>query len=175
MFAGKTGEDGRPEAVTWAFRTQIAVVGLIVVLALVFVVDEYRESVLRDLAWSVDGDEPPSQLPVAGLLLVLAGCLAAGASGLRRGSRAAFRLSLAGLVLPLLVLVAGMLELGGTTTYMTGMMFAGEPDLPAWTTFWSALSPYLTLAATAGAVVLAVASAAMLLTGAARRFFRPAG
>lgn len=147
---------------TAAFWFQIAIAGLLVVLALLEVATAWYSR------WAV----PAFSSAVS---LVLAAWLVGAAGGLRRGSRVAHRLSLAGLVLPLVgVMVAGAFRLG-TTTYVTVWTSSGRgDDVASWLdrlTWWSEVSSVANAGVSLIALVLAVSAAGMLLTKTSRRYF----
>ena len=111
-------------------------------------------------------------------LLALAAWLAITAIGLLRRSRVAYRLSLAGLALPLLI-GAGAALLGVGTTYATtfsGVMLRGDQDATTLATrlnTWAILSTAVNGAATLAALALTVLTLGLLLTRPTRRFFAP--
>ena len=142
---------------TAAFWTQLLTAGLLAVLG----------------AFAMPGAStvpavPLPVMPAAELLLALAAWLAVTAFGVRRGSRTAYRLALAGLALPLLAVPAGMLLLG--TTEETFAVWSYGTDARTLLVRMMLIS-LVRDAAAVTALVLAVATAAMLTTRAARRFF----
>ncbi|WP_433303067.1 hypothetical protein ACQP2F_10995 [Actinoplanes sp. CA-030573] len=160
MFPGISVPDRRPRPVAVAFWAQATVAALLVVMAATGVIGALRYP-------DVSGERPGYPLG-AGVLLAGAAGLAAAAAGLRRGNRIAYRLSLAGLTLPVAVLAAGVLGVGVTYESSFGVVAYGDAnDLIA----WIALSATVTAAASAAATVLAVLAVALLASRPARRFF----
>ena len=99
--------------------------------------------------------------------------LAAAAPGLHRSSRVAYQLSLAGLILPLRVVAASTLGPGATSESFAGVYQAGADasTLAARLAFWDALSNMVNPTPPGIALVLAVTTAGLLLSGTFRRFF----
>lgn len=160
MFSEISVPDRRPRAVSVAVWSQVTVAVLLVVIAVTGVIGARR---YPDLL----GDGAGHPLGVAVLLTGAAG-LAVTAAGLRRGNRIAYRLSLAGLTLPAVALVAGMLGVGVTYESSFGAVAYGDADALV---AWIALSATVTAASTAAAMVPALLAAAMLASRPARWFF----
>ena len=155
---------------TAAFWFQIAIAGLLVLLA----------ALSGFTAWLFVHVLGPGSLGLAVAPvdivpeLLLAVWLVAAAGGLRRGSRAGYWLSLAGLVLPLLV-VAALFLLVPPTYRLEQSFFAtsGSPGAVERLLAWQGLASMVSTRASAVALVLAVSAAGMLLTKASRRYFAP--
>ena len=174
MFPEKSPQNGRPTAVTAAFWTQLAVAGLLAVLAATSVAGVVMPAdLLGDTLAVMPG---PLFSPI--VLLALTALLTATAAGLRRGSRFAFRLSLAALLLPTLATVAA-LAFGAGTTHESFAVFAYTPlsgghdpaTLVNRLATWILLSNLVNGAVAAATLALAVVTVVLLLTGASRRFF----
>lgn len=155
---------------TTAFWAQLVVAGLLVFLVMVGVAGALLvRQVFDDAPALAPALAPAGSLPSVGLPLGLAAWLTVAAFGLRRGSRVAYWLSLAGLAFPLLGVVAGgLLEIGTSHAVASSVSFgSGASTLATGTLLWN----LLTGVAGAIALVLVVATIGMLRTRAARRFF----
>jgi hypothetical protein len=153
----------RPATVTAAYWCQVVTAGLLVVVVLAGVLAAVATPFAAIPGWT----------PWSVLLTVLAGWLTVTARGVRRGSRTAYRLSLAGLLLPPLAAVAASAFGAGTTEQSFGVFAYGDGAISL--AVWLLLTTVVTSAAAVCALVLAVAAAALLLAGPSRRFFRAAG
>ena len=157
---------------TAAFWFQIAIAGLLVVLA--------SMSALNAWLWVHVLGSDSLAVAVAPVDLVpdllLAVWLVGAARGLRRGSRLGYWLSLAGLVLPLLVAAALFLFVPPAYRLEQGFLSVfAPPGAIERLLAWQQLASTIGTALTAIAGVLAVSAAGMLLTGTSRRYFGRAG
>jgi hypothetical protein len=151
--------------VTAASWFQLAAAGLIVVQAVVEAISAVQ---FRRLFGDAFGGWSPLSF---GVLLALAAWLAVTAFGLRRGSRAAYWLSLAGLVFPVLsVVLASALGLGTTYSAFAYVAPGTAGDATALVR-WAVLSDLVTGAVLVVAAALVAGTVAMLTTGASRRYF----
>jgi hypothetical protein len=158
----------RPLTAVVAAWSQLAVAGLLVVLVVV-------NAFGLQLILGTPLTDAPISLLDAGPPLTLAAWLAVTSFGQRRGSRLAYRLSLAGLALPLL-LGAGAAVLGVSTTHesFNGIMLRDDLDATALAsrlTAWELLSTVVNGAAALTALALTVLALGLLLTRPTRRFF----
>ncbi|RAK29758.1 hypothetical protein B0I29_11784 [Actinoplanes lutulentus] len=155
---------------TAAFWCQLGVAGLVIAVAVASISGAF----LFGRTFLVAS---PQLVTTGGLLLGLAAFLSVAAVGLRRQSRLAYGMSLAGLVLPLLLVVAGSLGLGVSTTYHQSWGYVSYDEaeelgsLAARLDTWVMLSSGVTSMAVTIGVLLAVAAVVLLLTGPSRRFF----
>lgn len=165
MFPGESHQKRRPTVVTAAFWCQLAVAALLVVLAVVNVVGALM---FRHLF----GAAALGATPV--LLFGLAAWLVGAAFGLRRGSRAAYWLSLTGMTLPLLIMMA--VSVFGTDHHVLAGDSSGDAieranQLAAWAMLSSIVNGLVALPV----LGLVAATVGMLATGASRRFFADPG
>lgn len=146
----------RPTVVTAASWCQLA--------AAVLLVTEAATVVLYDMPG------PMVASPV--VLLILTALFAGTAVGLRRGTRSAYWLSLAGTILPVLALgLVTALDVG--TTYSVAVYSSwdgGSARAVSWLTTSYLMSTLVSLPI----LGLLVVASGLLLTGSARRFFRSA-
>ncbi|WP_229070509.1 hypothetical protein [Actinoplanes sp. DH11] len=173
MISDEPGGSLRPATVTVAFWCQLAVAGLLGVLTLVNAAEAvlftqlFGGAVLRVFAF----------LPA--ILCVLAVWLAVTAFGLRRAGRTAYRLSLAGMALPVLAVAVASVSGGDTTTVSIGAFSTGDDTALERLTAWSMVMSMVNGPLAVAALALAVATVTMLLTATSRRFFgspaRPGG
>jgi hypothetical protein len=171
VFREKLAVNGRPTVVTVAFWCQLAVAMLLVVVVGV--------ATARDLCTTYSFDAVSAQargsLLFSALVLALAAWLAIFAFGLRRRGRLAYRLSLAGLALPLPGGVAAtVFGLGSTNVayfrFSPGDAASAE-GFDQWLNTWEMLSRVVNASAVA-MLVLVVTTIGVLLTGPSRRYFR---
>jgi hypothetical protein len=171
VFPEKSLQNPRPPAAVVAAWSQLAVAALVVVLV---VVNAFGMQLIIGAQF---GDSPVSPLQ-AGPPLALAAWLAITAVGLLRRSRVAYRLSLAGLALPLLI-GTGATLLGVGARYestFTGVMLREDQDaatLAARLNTWAMVSTAVNGAAALAALALAVLTLGLLLTRPTRHFFAP--
>ena len=171
VVSGNSSQNGRPARLAVAFWCQLAVAGLLVVLA---VVNGVAALLFRQLF--ADAPALPSgELLSLAALLCLAAWLVAAGLGLRRRSRTAYGLSVAGLALPLLITAVTMLGIGGTYRQTFGSPSSGGRAVFTLTERlapWTIMSHVVNGIAAIIGPVLIVATIGMLTTGACRRFFR---
>ncbi|MFI5892420.1 hypothetical protein ACIA5D_20160 [Actinoplanes sp. NPDC051513] len=155
---------------TVAFWCQLAVAGLLVVLAMVnAVVALLGRQLLADTSALSAGE-----LLSCGLLLCLAAWLVVAAFGLRRRSRAAYGSSLAGLVLPLLFAAVSVLGVGTTSRQTFSSIPTGGRDVFAVAerlAIWTTLSHAVNEVAAIIGPLLVVTTIGALATRTCRRFF----
>ncbi|GIE29276.1 hypothetical protein Ait01nite_023210 [Actinoplanes italicus] len=164
MPADEPARARRPASVTAAFRCQVAIALLLVVVAVVNAVDTV-------LTRRVHGDPLAGSFDDVVLYLVLAAWLGFAAPGLRRGRRPAYWLSLSGLLLPLAALASEFAF--GTSTHHFAVYIGpvGDEDLVVLANTWSTVTSAVTGLGGVAILALMPAAVALLLTGSARGFF----
>jgi hypothetical protein len=155
MLPDKSCRDRRPRLVTVAFWLQLVVAGLIVVLTVFNAVVPY---------WLRAGS---GESFLGAPAVAEAAWLAFSAVGLRRGARAAWWMSLAGLTAPLVALVIGAL---GTPIHNTLSLYVGQGGTER-IALWALLSVLVNGTLAPLTPVLDVAALTLLVTRPARRFF----
>jgi hypothetical protein len=156
-------DESRPRSVTVAFWCQIALGALLFAVTVGNGVGGY-------LFVESFGDAATGGLGSTSGLLVVSAVLTVTAFGLRRGSRVAYRLSLAGLILPMLGLVAASVLDAGTTRVTSGGWSSDVAAVDRWAT-WMMLSHAVNDVVYIAGPGLATAAVCALATAEARRFF----